>query len=65
MEKKNVYKVTIHNDDETVLYFIAKSKLDTACKYRDYVLEKYGEGKDGLISQYDDFDIEAECIAFE
>ena len=65
MEKKLVYKVTVANEDETILHFIAKSKLDAACKYREYVLEKYGEGKDGLISQYDDFDIELECMAYE
>ena len=65
MEKKLVYKVTVENEDETILHFIAKSKLDASFKYREYVLEKYGEGKDGLISQYDDFYIELECMAYE
>lgn len=65
MEEKLIWKVTVYNEDRTILYFIAKSKLDASCKYREYVLKVYGDGKTGFISQYDDFEIEFHTIARE
>lgn len=55
MDRKNLYKITIYNDDRTSVYIIAQNKLDAVHKYSDWVKNNYLEG---FIDENQDFVVE-------
>ena len=57
MVRKNLFKVTIFNDDRTTFYIIAYNKLNATFKYAEW-LKKNGK----IIT---DFDIEFEDYVYE
>lgn len=62
MVRKNLFKVTIFNDDRTTIYIIADSKLDATFKYAEW-LKKLG--KTYKAEETTDFDIEFEDYVHE
>lgn len=55
MDRTNLYKITIYNDDRTSVYIIAQNKLDAVHKYSDWVKNNYLEG---FIDENQDFVVE-------
>ena len=55
MDRTNLYKITIYNDDRTSVYIIAQNKLDAVHKYSDWVKNNYLEG---FIDENQDFEVD-------
>ena len=55
MDKKNLYKITIYNEDRTSIFIIAQNKLDAVHKYSDWVKNNYSEG---FIDENQDFEVD-------
>lgn len=62
MERKNLYKVTIYNDDSTTIHFVAKNKLDATFKYSDWVKKN---NSPGFIDENKEFEIEFVDYVYE
>lgn len=37
MEKKKIYKVTVHNSELTTVHFVADNQIEATLKYRDWL----------------------------
>ena len=55
MDKKNLYKITIYNDDRTSILIVAQNKIDAVHKYSDWVKNNYSEG---FIDKNQDFEVD-------
>lgn len=55
MDRRNLYKITIYNDDRTSIYIVAQNKIDAVHKYSDWVKNNYLEG---FIDENQDFVVE-------
>ena len=55
MDRKNLYKITIYNENRTSIYIIAQNKLDAVRKYSDWVKNNYSEG---FIDENQDFEVD-------
>ena len=55
MDKKNLYKITIYNEDRTSILIVAQNKLDAVYKYSDWVKNNYSEG---FIDENQDFEVD-------
>lgn len=55
MDKKNLYKITIYNDDRTSILIVAQNKIDAVHKYSDWVKNNYSEG---FIDENQDFEVD-------
>lgn len=55
MDKKNLYKITIYNEDRTSILIVAQNKLDAVYKYSDWVKNNFSEG---FIDENQDFEVD-------
>ena len=55
MDRTNLYKITIYNENRTSVYIIAQNKLDAVHKYSDWVKSNYSEG---FIDESQDFEVD-------
>ena len=55
MDKKNIYKITIYNEDRTSILIVAQNKIDAVHKYSDWVKNNYSEG---FIDENQDFEVD-------
>ena len=62
MVRKNLFKVTIFNDDRTTFYIIAYNKLNATFKYAEWLKKN---GKIYGAEEITDFDIEFEDYVYE
>lgn len=59
MDRTNLYKITIYNENRTSIYIIAQNKIDAVHKYSDWIKSNYSEG---FIDENQDF--EADFIGY-
>ena len=55
MDRTNLYKITIYNENRTSVYIIAQNKLDAVHKYSDWVKNNYLEE---FIDENQDFEVD-------
>ena len=55
MDRTNLYKITIYNENRTSIYIIAQNKLDAVHKYSDWIKSNYAEG---FIDENQDFEVD-------
>ena len=55
MDRTNLYKITIYNENRTSIYIIAQNKIDAVHKYSDWVKNNYSEG---FIDENQDFEVD-------
>lgn len=55
MDRTNLYKITIYNENRTSVYIIAQNKIDAVHKYSDWVKNNYLEG---FIDENQDFEVD-------
>ena len=55
MDKKNLYKITIYNEDRTSILIVAQNKIDAVHKYSDWVKNNYSKG---FIDENQDFEVD-------
>ena len=55
MDRTNLYKITIYNENRTSVYIIAQNKIDAVHKYSDWIKNNYSEG---FIDEIQDFEVD-------
>ena len=55
MDRTNLYKITIYNENRTSVYIVAQNKIDAVHKYSDWVKNNYSEG---FIDENQDFEVD-------
>ena len=55
MDRTNLYKITIYNENRTSIYIIAQNKIDAVHKYSDWIKNNYSEG---FIDENQDFEVD-------
>ena len=59
MDRTNLYKITIYNENRTSIYIVAQNKIDAVHKYSDWVKNNYSEE---YIDENQDFEVD--CIGY-